>query len=444
MSNEVLECDFLVIGAGMAGLSAAGWAAARGANVVVIEKAEKIGGSAVLSGGMVWTASSPERMKLYGGGDAALGKVVFDNYPGAIAWLRERGVAVSEKMNALHGFGYQIDIIDHLQGCVALVEQAGGHVILGTDTETLLRDPDGRVIGARTRHPDGAVDVHARATLLATGGFQGSPELRARHIHPNARDMLLRSNPHSCGEGIALGASAGGEVPASNRGFYGHLVTASPSWGEERLYTMLSQYHSDHALLINEDGMRFCDETLGDHTNTWQTVRQKNARALCIWDARVQAEYATQVVVKCAPVVDKFATALEFGGEGISASSLDEIVAFGARHGFNGEQTAKTIAQFNELTQHGWERLEPPRSEDCAPYDQAPFYALVVYPAITFTYGGLTIDTGARVLDAAGQPVPGLFAAGSDAGAAYGTGYAGGLALAMTFGLTAARSAGWQ
>ena len=63
MGNEqVIECDLLVIGAGMAGLSAAGWAAERGARVIVIERAAATGGSAVLSGGVLWTASSPQRM----------------------------------------------------------------------------------------------------------------------------------------------------------------------------------------------------------------------------------------------------------------------------------------------------------------------------------------------------------------------------------------------
>jgi succinate dehydrogenase/fumarate reductase flavoprotein subunit len=444
MSNDVLECDLLVIGAGMAGLSAAGWAASRGATVIVIEKAEKIGGSAFLSGGMLWTATSQERMNAYGGGDAALGKVVFDMYPTAIAWLRERGIALSEKMNALHGYGYQIDIIKHLQGCATLVEQAGGHVIFGTDTETLLHDASGAVIGATTRHADGCVDVHARATLLATGGFQGSPELRARYIHPNARDMLLRSNPVSQGDGIRLGAGVGGAVPGTNPGFYGHLVTASKHWGQERYYTMLSQYHSDHTLLLNEDGLRFCDETLGDHTNTYQTVLQKNARALCFWDATVHADHATQAIVKFAPPMDKFEVAMEHGGAGIRAGSVAEIAAFAGRHGFNEKQVAESIADFNAHCRHGWETLAPSRSHDCTPLDTPPFYALIVHPAITFTYGGLTIDTGARVLRADGTPVPGLYAAGSDAGAAYGTGYAGGLALAMTFGLTAAMSAGWQ
>lgn len=443
MNREILECDLLVIGAGMAGLSAAGWAAERGASVVVVEKAGDLGGSAFLSGGMVWTASSPDKMALYGGGDYALGKVVCDMYPEALAWLRRRGVAVSQTMQVLHGYGYQIDIIDHLRGCAALVEQAGGHVVFDTDTTALLKDEAGRVIGARTSCRDGEVDVLARRTLLATGGYQGSPELRARYIHPNAANMLLRSNPVSRGDGLRLGQEAGAEVQGSNPGFYGHLVSESPNWGEPRLYTMLSQYHSDYTLLLNVDGERFCDETMGDHTNTYHTVIQKQARALCFWDARVQRDHACKPIVPIADPMDKMAFARELGGKGIVADTLDEVAAFAAEQGFDGAQVKRSILAFNEQSRVGWETLSPARTEACVPLDKAPFYALVVHPAITFTFGGLTIDTEARVLRPDGSVVEGLFAAGSDAGGAFGTGYAGGLAMAMTFGLVAARTAGW-
>jgi len=443
MDRETLECDLLVIGAGMAGLSAAGWAAERGASVVVVEKAGDLGGSAFLSGGMVWTATSPDKMALYGGGDYALGKVVCDTYPQAMAWLHRRGVAVSETMKVLHGRGYQIDIIDHLRGCAALVEQAGGYVVFDTETSALLKDQAGRVIGARTVSRDGEVDVLARRTLLATGGYQGSPELRARYIHPNAAGMLLRSNPASTGDGLRLGQEAGAAIPGTNPGFYGHLVSESPSWGEARLNTMLSQYHSDYTLLLNVDGERFCDETMGDHTNTCHTVTQKQARALCFWDAQVQVDHACVPIVPIADPMDKMAFALEMGGKGIVAGTLDEVAAFAEAQGFNGAQVKRSIEAFNAQSRAGWETLVPPRTEVCVPLDKAPFYALVVHPAITFTFGGLTIDTGARVLRPDGSVVEGLFAAGSDAGGAFGTGYAGGLAMAMTFGLVAASTAGW-
>src|SRR5580765_4593670 len=168
--EQVIECDLLVVGAGMAGLAAAGWAAERGARAIVVERAAATGGSAVLSGGVLWTATSPQRMALYGGGDPRLGAVICATFPDAMAWLRKREITVAPKMNVLHGYGYQIDIIEHLRGCEALVEQAGGHVVLGTDTLELVRDEVGAVIGARTSHPDGDVTVRARSTILASGG----------------------------------------------------------------------------------------------------------------------------------------------------------------------------------------------------------------------------------------------------------------------------------
>ncbi len=442
--SDILDCDLLVIGGGMAGLSAAGWAAERGARVIVVEKASDIGGSAFLSGGVVWTATSAGRMQIYGGGNPQLAQIVLENYPKALGWLRKRDVAISPAMPVLHGRGYQIDIIDHLRGCVRLVEQAGGMVALETTTEALITDASGAVIGARTQHADGGVEIRARATIIATGGYQASPDMRATYIHPNARDMLLRSNPVSDGAGIQLARAVGGRMCDDNPGFYGHLVSASREWGLERHYTGLSQYHSDQSLLINELGARFCDETTGDHTNTYHTVTQPNARAICFWDARVHQDYATRSVVETAPPLDKMKVALEHGGEGVIAASLDEVERFASAHGFDGARTMATIRDYNERTRSGWETLVPGRADVCEALDRAPFYALIVYPAITFTFGGLAIDATARVLREDGTPVPGLFAAGSDAGGAYGTGYAGGLALAMTFGLVAARSAGWQ
>jgi len=204
-THDSMSCDVLVLGAGMAGLSAAGYAAEHGATVIVLERAKSIGGSALLSGGILWTATSRERMQLYGTGIPGLGDVVLRNYARGLEWLRRRGVAISPAVPVLHGRGYQIDILDHLRGCKNLVEQHGGHVALDTESRELLRNDNGAVTGARICHADGVIDVHAAATILATGGYQNSSELRAQHIHPNARDkLLLRTNPMSRGDGMRL------------------------------------------------------------------------------------------------------------------------------------------------------------------------------------------------------------------------------------------------
>jgi predicted oxidoreductase len=83
----------------------------------------------------------------------------------------------------------------------------------------------------------------------------------------------------------------------------------------------------------------------------------------------------------------------------------------------------------------------PGRRLDSAPLLAPPYYVIEVIPAITFTFSGLRIDPHARVLDASGQVIPGLLAAGADAGGVFDRAYAGGLACALVFGLQAAATA---
>jgi succinate dehydrogenase/fumarate reductase flavoprotein subunit len=78
---------------------------------------------------------------------------------------------------------------------------------------------------------------------------------------------------------------------------------------------------------------------------------------------------------------------------------------------------------------------------DALPLAEPPFYVVELIPAITFTFGGLLIDPQARVLGEDGDPIPGLLAAGGDAGGLYHRAYAGGLAPALVFGLRASDTA---
>jgi succinate dehydrogenase/fumarate reductase flavoprotein subunit len=441
MEDSILECDVLVVGAGMAGLTAAGRLADAGARVVAVERGPRIGGSAALSGGFLWTATSPGRMRLYGGGRDDLGAVVLDNYVEGFAWMRRRGVTIGRAVPVLHGRGYQIDMAGYQKGCAMLVEQRGGHVVCDTEVETLLT-VDGRVVGARTAGSDGPIDVRAAVTILATGGFQNDPELRARMIHPQARDrILMRSNPHSRGDGLRLATAVGAAITPGERGFYGHLVSESPRWGESSLFTTLTQYHSEHGLLFNEAGLRFCDETLGDHVSTCATLAAPNARALLFWDARIHELHATAPVVKGTEVMDKMTVALEHGGRGVVADTLEQVRDFATAQGFDGATLLASLAAYNEACRDGWERLEPRRAEHFGALDRPPYYALVVLPAITHTHGGIVIDARCRALRTDGTVIAGLLVAGTDAGDIYGRGYAGGLALALGTGIEAARTA---
>ncbi|MEV1176869.1 FAD-binding protein, partial [Nonomuraea sp. NPDC049784] len=82
-----------------------------------------------------------------------------------------------------------------------------------------------------------------------------------------------------------------------------------------------------------------------------------------------------------------------------------------------------------------------PVAPSARPPQTGPFYALMVQPSITFTFGGVRTNTDGAVLDHDGRPVPGLFAAGADIGGLSNYGYAGGLAPGYISGRWAGRSA---
>src|SRR5262249_58974328 len=99
----------------------------------------------------------------------------------------------------------------------------------------------------------------------------------------------------------------------------------------------------------------------------------------------------------------------------------------------------RSLIDFNAQAAAG--SPSPDRQLDGMPLVEPPYYLIELIPAITNTWGGLRIDPQARVLDGAGAPIPGLLAAGADAGGLYDRAYGGGLAAGLTFGMRAAETA---
>lgn len=438
--REVLDCDLIVVGGGMAGMTAAARAAESGARVVVVEKAPQTGGSAVLSGGYVWTATSLAEIERHDDGDPALHRVVIEEYPHVMEWLRSR-MEVGPPVRALYGRGQQIDMGAYMRFCARAVEGAGGFVVPGTGVSAILMD-DG-VAGALTTHPDGETELRAPRVLLATGGFQADPGLRAQHIHPAARGMRLRSNPHSTGGGLRLGLAAGGAVAGPNSGYYGHLLARNCPMRGDADYVRFTQYHSIHGVLLNRRGERFCDESVDDHASSQLTLRQPGAVALLVWDAQAQADHGIAAPVAGAEALDRHRIALEAGCPGGVFGSLEELGAFASGLGYDGAACVASLERYNHQMRLCPDQAQPPRETNARPLDRGPWHALEVDSAITFTFCGLSVDARARALDPFGAPIPGLFVAGADTGNVYRRGYAGGLALAATFAFRAMRTAGF-
>ena len=423
--------DLLVLGGGMAGVAAAARAAESGAEVAVVEKGPGLGGSAALSAGILWTARDfPTLRRIVPGGDPELGRALVDGFEPAVDWIRSAGVFVSERWEGQFGFGsaVRVDMRGLFEAWRSRIEQRG-HVLLRTAARGLLVDDRGRVCGARVVGPNGAAEILAQAVLLATGGFQGDPERRARFIGRPADAMLVRSNRWSVGDGFRLGHEIGAAASRSLGGFYGHLVPSPLACWSEEQFLPLTQYYSSHALLVNRLGRRFTDESLGDDVSNQATLRQPGARAVLICDHAVRTRYAAAAPYPHGQVVDRIAAAEAAGGRVVRAATLNELLVTVAGWGVARRSLAETLEAWDAAAAGADAHLDAQRGVPPEPLHEPPYYALEVQPTITFPFAGLAVDADGRVLDRHGAPVLGLFAAGADAGGVQDGRYVGGLVL---------------
>jgi succinate dehydrogenase/fumarate reductase flavoprotein subunit len=439
-----LSAHLLVLGGGMAGLAAAAAAASAGARVTVVEKRGTLGGSASMSAGIVWTAPDFQTLRqVVPGGDAALGQALIDGFWPAVDWIRSTGVPVSERWEGQMGFGsaVRVDVKGLLAAWQRQVESGGGLVMLRSAARKLLTDESGRVGAAEVTTPAGPRELRADAVLLATGGFQGDTELLATFVGARADSLLVRSNPGSVGDGFRLGRDVGASASRGMSGFYGHLVPSPLAELREDQYLMLTQYYSNHCLLVNRLGQRFTDESLGDEVSNQATLRQPDSKAVLICDERIHTTFAATAPYPHGQVVDRIEAAKAAGGRHASTPTKEELLEAVAGWGVPPLALAKTLDQWTAAAAGDEFALEIPRAVRPEPINHPPFHALEVQPAITFTFGGLRVDPDGHVLNRDGAPVPGLFAAGADAGGLQDLRYVGGLALGLVFGPRAARAA---
>lgn len=440
---EALAADLLVIGAGMAGMTAAGYAAEHGATVVVVEKAHDIGGSAILSNGNVWTAATEEAALAtnpYGIPD--LVRTLVRNYDEGIDWVRRSGTEVSEPqaMSEYMGFParcFAIDILGYVERMRARVLAAGGWVVTDADVEELLIEA-GAVVGARVRDRDGVAEIGSPWTLLSSGGFQNDAVLRREFLGPSGAELLVRSNPHSSGAGLRLGRAAGARLSPHMDSFYGHIMAWPLRTLEPKDFIRLAQLYSPHCVLLDFDGNRFVDESIAYHENARAISRVPAGRALLVGDESIRA--VDRAGYGLTEQIDRPDEAALEGAHVAEADTFEGLEAAVADWGYR--DVAPTLHRFNQLVVERPVALEPGRRRNRRPLSDRPYFAMEVQPTVTFTMGGLLIDAGARVLKTeTGDAVQGLLAAGADAGGLYHDAYLGGLAMALVFGMQAARTA---
>jgi len=239
----------------MAGLAAAARARELGAEVVVLEKGDRPGGSMYLSSGVVWRYRDWDRFRTEcPGGDPELQRLVWERLDDDLAWLESLGAPVAER-------------------------ETGNPLTAGIRfdpkglTEALAR----RVGEIRLREPLSALPADA-PVVLATGGFQGSPGLVRSHITPEAPNLVLRANPWSSGDGLRIALGAGAELSAGLDEFYGRNLAAAPQISPEQ-FVSLAQVYARHARVENLHGEAYEPRTWSEIDVVQWTALQPSARA---------------------------------------------------------------------------------------------------------------------------------------------------------------------
>ncbi len=330
-------------------------------------------------------------------------------------------------------------------------------IFLSTEVEELTLG-DGAVTGARVRHLDRSVDVHARAgVVLATGGLSNDPQLR-RRLLPASLSPATPIIDSATGDGLRLASPAGGRLV--EHGINGFWTPVSRRRRADGSVAVFPHFVLDRGkpgmLAVDPAGQRFVNEATSYHLygEALFGALERHPGGTCyqICDDVCITKYGAGIV---RPWRLGLRAALRDG----YLLASDSLEGLAAKIGIAGDALRATVERHNRFAETGKD-TEFGKGEDAYQRNlgdsshgpnpcigriaKPPFYALAIYPGDIGASAGLACDGEARVLDADGAPIRGLYACGNDMASIMAGSYPGpGITLgpAMTFGYLAARHA---
>lgn len=456
-SGKPANCDLLVIGSGISGLSAAVSAAASGARVLVLERSvrEEFGGNTRWTESYFRMKSDTEvsddfEERLISNAGYNLDPNIIHEVSGEYAtwpsFVKAHGMPDPELISTLSeqagptvqwlkGFGVRFDTLPTyfvtaaaprlmpIGGGLAMIEALLAHAQkIGVEfryetTATKMDRGLDEIFGVTVTGADGRQEVlRAANVMIASGGFEGNPEMLTQYLGNSAKFVrpVARGGYYNRGEGIRMALDAGA-APAGDFGSY-HAEPLDPRSGATEALVMNFTY----GVLINKRGKRFLDEAPGpvdvhyDHISR-DIGEQPEGIAYVVFDQNIndvpnwkksirtdqpaiQADTLQQLAEACGlPVAPFLRTIQDYNAACPPGGAFKPLEADGL------------ATQGLDINKSNWSR----------PIDHGPFYAYPIIPGICFTYGGVKTNKQAQVIDQDGRPITGLYAAGEAAGLYY-------------------------
>jgi fumarate reductase flavoprotein subunit len=429
-----MDTDVVVAGAGAAGLAAALAAAEQGCAVVLLEASESfrhgsntsMSTSMVPAGGSRWQQEkgiddSPERFlddimrKTRGRAHRMAAEALTGIAPELVAWLADSCTVPLELVTDFSYPGHSRD------RCHAVPDRAGttlqNHLLEAVGRQDMITfavpmrlmdvqlDGDA-VCGADVQTPGGNRErITTPAVVLAVNGFGANPDLVRHHI-PEIADGLYHGGDGSTGDALLIGDRLGADTGYLDA-YQGHGSVATP---HGILLTWATVMHG--AYLLNADGQRFDDETVGYSEFGARVLAQPGAVAWMVLDRRVD---------QACRVFADYQAILEAG----AVQWADDVTALDALVGADPGAVAATVAAADAAARR--DAPDPLGRTDWEAPLEPPYGVVKVTGALFHTQGGLLVDARARVLRG-GAPIRGLYAAGGAAAGISGHGADGYLA----------------
>ncbi|HJI11850.1 MULTISPECIES: FAD-binding protein [Adlercreutzia] len=461
-TDQAVEVDVALAGAGTAGLIAAVRLLEAGKSVVLFEKQDIAGGSMPMTYSGVAAAES-ELQANYAVGrhdenpmfskagmlaimskylvpendrfDGAMPyqTAMYDNSGKLVDWLHGMGVGFySLGVNPAYGVTPYLAPGCYMGGCgyakdflVDRVGALGGQIIYATKVTELSQDSDGRVTGLLAEGRDGSTwTVIAKAVCLTTGGFAANPEMIAEH-YPEYAEYKFNCAPGSTGEGILMGQKAGGAVECMGRELGAFLSTTSQAGSN---FEIAFLYQTTPGIIVNASGAQFGNMMSDNHGMLGRGLRDAANGGAFFYITDESGRITTNKNELYAMDTYK---CLERRGDMVHFASVEEAAA-----ALDLPQLEATIEAHNA---HALAGEEDEFGRKNLPYLDTynGIWIVSCIPTFYLTTGGLAIDTAGHVLTEDGKPVAGLYAAGDVCGSIEekdGRPYAMGFDAAMNYG----------
>jgi len=443
------DTDVIVIGGGIAGLSAALEASASGADVMIIEIASVAGGHAVKAGGFALVGTPVQARKGYADSpDLAYDDLMSWGEDADPDWVRLFvDHARSEIYDWLTGFGVKFTILlDTPEDSVPRFHFAGGaavrvvvpmlreamqrenlQFVMNAEARNLARAETGlfkvRTRSTRSTRTDIAREYLAPVVIIAAGGFQSNLDMVRDNFRvgdsPHAgapRHLLIGSGRYATGTGLRLGQGVGAKLVRMDRQVTFVNGLPDPRHPQHGLHV-----ENPAGIRVAANGRRFVNESASAKVLEAAVMNLDQRMHWLIFDARG----LKKLRIRGAVWLNRATIAREILDNPEVVRKAGSIQALATATGLPGVALQETIDRYNDFVTNGEDAdfgRFGPTSQHAPTVPPAigvsPFYAFRLLPMTRKSMGGLAIDTNAQVIGHDNRPIEGLFAAGEVTGVA--------------------------